>query len=149
MPIGVDLIVGGLIEPIRAAFVADRNEHLQQIDGRTESCADGVGVVGEASAGIHHDKRDVETFLINGTDFALNKTVGPVVFAVVGCKYDDGVVYDALRQLVELIDDGTDLLIEDLGDLGVAVESALPVEERRFTDADAETSVAIGLDTEA
>ena len=104
MPIGVDLIVGELIEPIRAAFVADSNEHLQQIDGRTESCVDGVGIAGEASAGIHHDKRDVETFLIDGTEFALNKTVGPAVFAMVGCKYDDGVVYDALRQLVELID---------------------------------------------
>ena len=88
----------------------------------------------------------MDALLVNGADLALNEAVRAIVFTVVGGEDDDGVVDDALRQLVELIEDGANLLIDDLGDLGVAVESALPVIERRIADAEAGASVgSVGL----
>ena len=68
---------------------------------------------------------------------------------MVGGEDDDGVVDDALRQLVELFEDVTDLLIDDLSDLGVAVETALPVVEGSDAGADAEVSLAVWSDAEA
>jgi len=68
--------------------------------------------------------------VIDGADFALNEAVGAVIFTVVGGEDDDGVVDDALRQLVELIEEVADLFIDDLGDLDIAVQAALPVGER-------------------
>jgi hypothetical protein len=91
----------------------------------------------------------VGSLLVDGADLALNEAVRATVFAVVRGEDDDGVVDDALRQLVELIEDGTDLLIDDLGDLGVAVEPALPVVERRVANTEAEIPVAVGSDAEA
>ncbi len=87
--------------------------------------------------------------LIDGADLALNEAVRAAVFAVVGGEDDNGVVDDALRQLVELIEDITDLLIDDLSDLRVAVQAALPVVEGSDADAEAEVSVAVGTDAEA
>lgn len=148
-PVGVDLVIGKLRQPCRVALVAEGNEHVQQVDGGAEAGSDGIGVVGEAAAGVHDDERDVHALLVNGTDLALNEAVRAAVLAVVGGEDDDGVVDDALRQLVELIEDVTDLLIDDLSDLGVAVEAALPVVEGRESDAEASVSVAIGPDPEA
>ena len=50
---------------------------------------------------------------------------------------------------MKLIEDSTDPLIHDLGDLGVAVEAALPVVEGREADAEASVSVAVGTNLEA
>ena len=129
--------------------MAEGDEHVQQVDGGAEAGADGIGVVGEAAAGVHDDERDVHALLVDGADLALNEAVRAAVLAVVGGEDDDGVVDDALRQLVELIEDITDLLIDDLSDLGVAVEAALPVVEGRVSDAEASVSVAVGPDPEA
>ncbi len=149
MPVGVDLVVRVLRQPSCVALVAEGDEHVKQVDGGAEACADGVGVAGESAAGIHDDERDVGAFLVDGADLALNEAVRPTVFAVVGGEDDDGVVDDALRQLVELIEDGADLLIDDLGDLGVAVKPALPVVEGRVADAKGEVTVAIRINLEA
>ena len=72
---------------------------------------------------------------VHSPDLALNEAVRTAVFTVIGGEDDDGVVDDALRQLVELTEEVANLVIEDLGDLGVAVEAALPVRERRVADA--------------
>jgi hypothetical protein len=74
---------------------------------------------------------------VHGADLALNEAVCTVVFTVVGGEDDDGVVDDALRQIVELTEEVANLVIEELGDLGVAVEAALPVRERREAYAEA------------
>jgi hypothetical protein len=87
--------------------------------------------------------------LIDGADLALNEGVRAAVFTVIGGEDDDGVVDDALRQFVELIEDVTDLLIDDLSDLGIAVETALPIVEGRDAGADAEVSLAVRSATEA
>ena len=91
----------------------------------------------------------MSALLVDGADLALNEAVRTAVFAVVGGEDDDGIVDDALRQLVELIEDLAYLLIDELSNLGVAVEPALPVVEGRVADAEGEVTVAIRIDLEA
>src|SRR3954462_15925980 len=97
MPVSVDRREIAF-HPVICAPVSYADQHVEPIDGRSQSVSNEVRVVSEPAARINHDQRNVPSLFVNSTHFALQHAVRPAILALVGGEYDDRVFDYAIRK---------------------------------------------------
>ena len=118
-------------DPVAAAVMSEAHQQRYQIDRRGQLVSNRIDIAGELTGRIDDDQRHLPDLFVAGGGLAGEEAVGAGIVAMIGSEHDDSVVSDVGGQGV---DDRADMAVNDVHDLGVAIEAALPIAVRGDAD---------------